>query len=62
MTNGLSPETVGRRIREYEGFGIHRTGWPGDMGSANWGLAELQGDGVDGWIEEFEFPMFRAES
>ena len=62
MTNGLSPESVGRRIREYEGFGIHRTGWPGDMGSANWGLAELQGDGVDGWIEEFEFPMFRAES
>jgi len=62
MTDGMSTETIARRIREYESFGIHRTGWPGDMSSADWAQAELVSDGIDASLESFEFPMFRAEA
>ena len=62
MTHSMSTETIARRIREYESFGIHRTGWPGDMGSADWAQAELVSDGIDTSLEKFTFPMFRAEA
>jgi hypothetical protein len=58
----MSTETISRRIREYESFGIHRTGWPGDMSSADWAKAELVSDGIDASLEAFDFPMFRAEA
>ncbi|MFP6594931.1 MAG: hypothetical protein VB860_08160 [Dehalococcoidia bacterium] len=61
MTDGMSTETIARRIREYESLGIHRTGWPGDMSSADWAQAELVTDGIDASLEKFDFPMFRAE-
>ena len=62
MTHSMSTETITRRIREYESFGIHRTGWPGDMDSADWAQAELMSDGIDTSLEEFNFPMFQAEA
>ena len=62
MTDGMSRETITRRIHEYESFGIHRTGWPGDMSSADWAQAELVSDGIDASLEAFDFPMFRAEA
>ena len=62
MAHGMSTETIARRIREYESFGIHRTGWPGDMSSADWARAELVSDGIDTSLEEFNFPMFQAEA
>ncbi len=62
MTHSMSTETIARRIREYESFGIHRTGWPGDMRSADWAQAELVSNGIDASLEEFNFPMFRAEA
>ena len=62
MTHSMSTETIARRIREYESFGIHRTGWPGDMSSADWARAELVSDGIDTSLEEFNFPMFQAEA
>jgi hypothetical protein len=62
MADGLSVESLARRIREYESFGIHRTGWPGDMSSSDWAQVEMKSDGVDALIEEFEFPLFRTES
>ena len=62
MTHSMSTETITRRIREYESFGIHRTGWPGDMDSAYWAQAELMSDGIDTSLEEFNFPMFQAEA
>jgi hypothetical protein len=58
----MSTETIARRIREYESFGIHRTGWPGDMSSADWAAAELVSSGIDASLEKFDFPMFRAEA
>ena len=60
MTDGMSPETLARRIREYEAQGIHRTGWPGDMASAEWALTELGSDGVEASVEEFAFPMMQT--
>lgn len=62
MTDGMSQETLTRRIREYEAFGIHRTGWPGDMASADWALAELSSEGIEARIEEFEFPKMKTRS
>lgn len=62
MAHSMTPDSLERRIREYEAFGIHRTGWPGDMSSADWALAELKSVGVDASLEEFEFPMFRSKS
>jgi hypothetical protein len=58
----MSPDTLAQRIREYESFGAHRTGWPGDTSSAGWARAELEADGVHASLEEFAFPMFRSES
>lgn len=53
-----------RRIRAYERLGIHRTGWGADDAAAHWLVEELAAVGVEGRIEEFEFPQLhirRAE-
>ena len=47
MKNAMSLETLQRRIRNYESFGVHRTGWPGDMASAAWAVSELASDGIE---------------
>ncbi|MFQ5381713.1 MAG: hypothetical protein ACE5EF_08845, partial [Dehalococcoidia bacterium] len=56
MTRGLDPATIEQRIRTYESFGIHRTGWPGDDQSARWVADELGTLGLDAELERFEFP------
>ena len=53
-----------RRIRAYERLGIHRTGWGADDAAADWLVEELAAIGVEGRVEEFEFPQLhirRAE-
>ena len=62
MADGMSPESLERRIRQYETFGVHRTGWPGDMESAEWMRAELTAAGIDASLEEFEFPMLESRA
>lgn len=56
MTDPFSPATVEARIRAYEGFGIHRTGWPGDDASAEWMRGILGDAGIDVRLERFTFP------
>lgn len=56
----MSLETLQRRIRNYESFGVHRTGWPGDMASAAWAVSELASDGIEAEIEEFDFPKLNT--
>ena len=53
-----------RRIRAYERLGIHRTGWGADDAAAHWLVEELAAVGIEGRVEEFEFPQLhirRAE-
>ncbi|MDA1257244.1 MAG: hypothetical protein O3C10_05295 [Chloroflexi bacterium] len=61
-TTGMTAKVLERRIREYEAFGIHRTGWPGDEASAMWMRSELQTAAIDVSLEEFEYPMFRSKT
>lgn len=61
MPNGLTESVVERRIRAYEAFGIHRTGWPGDDASAGWLIEELARSGIDAAAERFEFPKHSVE-
>jgi hypothetical protein len=56
VSEGLSPDTIERRIRAYEAFGIHRTGWPGDDGAAAWMRDELASMGIAASLEPFPFP------
>ncbi|MEZ4503376.1 MAG: hypothetical protein R3C39_12180 [Dehalococcoidia bacterium] len=56
MPDGLSPAEIERRIRAYEGFGIYRTGWPGDDRSAEWMRDELAAAGIEASLERFPFP------
>ena len=56
MSDGLTPSTIERRIRAYESFGIHRTGWDGDDRSAAWMRDELEAAGIEASIERFGFP------
>ena len=46
MTDGFEPATIEARIRAYEGFGIHRSGWPGDDATSDWLVEELGRLGV----------------
>ena len=53
-----------RRIRAYERLGIHRTGWGADDAAAHWLVEELAAIGIEGRVEQFEFPQLhirRAE-
>lgn len=56
MTDGFELPTIERRIRAYESFGIHRTGWPGDDEAAAWMRDELATAGIDAELERFAFP------
>ena len=56
MPDGFDPATIEARIRAYEGFGIHRTGWPGDDQTSEWLIDELTSMGVEAASERFSFP------
>ena len=55
-TDGFNPATIEARIRAYERFGIHRTGWPGDDATSDWLVEELGRLGVAADTERFTFP------
>ena len=56
MTDGFEPATIEARIRAYEGFGIHRSGWPADDATSDWLVEELGRLGVAAGTERFTFP------
>ena len=58
MSDGLDAGVIERRIREYEVFGIHRTGWPGDDASAAWMRDILRAARIESKFESFDFPRF----
>ncbi|MCK9496793.1 MAG: hypothetical protein M0R75_15065 [Dehalococcoidia bacterium] len=53
---GLAPSVIEERIRAYEGFGIHRTGWEGDDLTSAWLRDTLAEVGVSADLERFKFP------
>ncbi len=53
---GFAPATIEARIRAFESFGIHRTGWEGDDRTSTWLRDELRAAGVDAELERFDFP------
>ena len=57
MGSGLDVRIIDERIREYEGFGIHRTGWTGDDRSADWMQDILVAAGAKASVERFGFPL-----
>ena len=56
MPDGFDPATIEARIRAFEGFGIHRTGWPGDDTTSDWLAEELRSVDVHAEIQRFTFP------
>ena len=56
-SSGLDPATIEERIRAYEAFGIHRTGWTGDDASATWMRDLLHAAGASPELERFMFPL-----
>lgn len=56
MPDGFDPATIESRIRSFESFGIHRTGWPGDDQTSSWLASELEAAGVHATVERFTFP------
>ncbi len=56
MPDGFYPATIEARIRAYEGFGVHRTGWPADDATSGWLIDELRAVGVDASHDRFTFP------
>ena len=56
MSDGFDPTTIENRIRAFESFGIHRTGWPGDDETGRWLVSELAAVGVEAKTELFTFP------
>lgn len=57
MARGLDLRTIEERIRTYEGFGTHRTGWTADDRSADWMRDILAAAGAKAAIERFGFPL-----
>ncbi len=56
MGEGFDPATIERRVRAYESFGVHRTGWPGDDRTVAWLREELAAAGLDTELQRFAFP------
>lgn len=61
VPSGLDPARIEARIRAYEGFGIHRTGWPGDDRTTEWLVAGLRAAGVAAESERFSFPRVEVQ-
>jgi hypothetical protein len=62
VSDGFDPVTIERRIRAYESFGLHRTGWPGDDQSAKWMAEELGAAGIEVELERFHFPRVEVRT
>ncbi|TAJ20706.1 MAG: M28 family peptidase [Dehalococcoidia bacterium] len=58
---GLDPARIEARLRAYEAFGIHRTGWPGDDKTTEWLRAELGAAGVASEAQRFAFPRVEVQ-
>ena len=63
MTNPATPaldpftaEAIETRIRAFESFGIHRTGWEGDDRTSEWLVEQLRAAGIAAELERFSFP------
>ncbi len=61
VPSGLDPARIEVRIRAFEGFGIHRTGWPGDDRTSEWLRAELTAAGAPAEMERFSFPRVEVQ-
>jgi len=56
LTSGYEPARIEERVRQYENFGVHRTGWPADDQASKWFVAELAAAGIAAETERFQFP------
>ena len=56
ITTGYEPAIIEKRIREYESFGNHRTGWPADDQTSKWLIEQLKEFGISAETENFRFP------
>ena len=62
MTTAASTAAAAeRRIRDYEQFGIHRTGGDADNQTAHWLVEELSAAGIDARSAAFDFPKLGWE-
>ena len=62
MTDGFDPAIIESRIRSFESFGVHRTGWPGDDATSEWLVAELRAAGIEAELERFTFPRVECRT
>lgn len=53
---GFEPDVIEQRLRRFESFGIHRTGWDGDDQTTAWLVEELASLGVTATRARFTFP------
>ncbi|MDO9443957.1 MAG: hypothetical protein Q7K37_01475 [Dehalococcoidia bacterium] len=56
VLHGFDPGVIERRIRAYEAFGVHRTGWPGDDQTSAWLRDQLREAGVAAELQRFSYP------
>ena len=56
ITIGYEPAIIESRIREYESFGNHRTGWPADDQTSKWLIDQLKKFNIPAESENFRFP------
>lgn len=61
IPSGLDPARIETRLRAYESFGVHRTGWPGDDRTTEWLRAELGAAGVPAEAQRFAFPRVEVQ-
>jgi hypothetical protein len=62
VPDGFDPATIEARIRRYESFGIHRTGWTGDDSTTDWLVEELRAAGLDATTDRFSFPRVETRT
>ncbi len=69
MTNPATPaldaftaEAIEARIRTFESFGVHRTGWEGDDRTSEWLAEQLRAAGVEARLERFNFPRVEVQT
>ena len=62
MTDGFDPAIIESRIRSFESFGVHRTGWPGDDATSEWLVAEMQAAGIEAERDRFTFPRVECRT
>ncbi|MPZ99372.1 MAG: hypothetical protein GEU80_08565 [Dehalococcoidia bacterium] len=60
--DGFTEERIEERIRAFESFGIHRTGWDGDDRTSAWLVGELRAAGIEARLERFDFPRVEVRT